>query len=186
MSQQVFIDQTEAALLEVLNTLRANFSKQSADALKSRASLDQWNALECFAHLNLELGDYLPEVELAIHKAKARRWITPAATVRYTLAGRRSIRRADPANGRAYKTARRNNFLHQPIGVEELKTLLIQTEKLLRAVRIARETDVNRPVIRKRGSWFGRYTLGNMLEYLTAHIARHVAQAGLAGEKHPA
>ncbi len=180
MSQELLLHQTEASLQASLQTLRAHFSTQPEDALKARAGIDQWSALECFAHLNLELSTYLPEIELGIHKAKARRWITPATEVRYTFAGRRAIRRADLSNGRAYKTARRNNFLHQPIGLEELKTLLIQLEKMLRAVRIARDVDVNRPQIRKHRSWFGNFTLGNTLEYLTAHIARHIAQASQA------
>ena len=60
--------------LHKIEQVRAEFSHLPSEALQVRAAADQWNILECFAHLNAFFDDYLAPMELAIHKAKAHRW----------------------------------------------------------------------------------------------------------------
>lgn len=176
MTQAALLDRLEADLRAVLEALRLHFVKAPEEALRLRPTPEAWNSLECFAHLNQELGWYLPKIELAIHKAKARRW-TPQDRVRYSYWGERDLRRIDPANGRLRKTGKRRNFHLTALGVEEVKTLIIHLEQLLRVVGIARQVDLNRPTLKRHFGWFGSYPLGNLLEYLTAHVQRHVRQA---------
>lgn len=176
MTQSALLDRIETDLRALLETLRTHFVKAPEAALRLRPMPQVWNALECFAHVNQELSFYLPKMELAIHKAKARRW-TPKDTVRYTYLGQRDLRRVDPANPRQRKTSKRRNFHLASLGTEEAKTLVIHLEQLLRVLHAARHVDLNKPTLPRHFGWFGSYTLGNLLDYLTAHVQRHVRQA---------
>lgn len=161
-----------ALLVEV----RAQFMPLEPAVVQYRHQAESWNILECFAHLNQYALDYLPKMELAIHKAKARRW-APGGMVRYTGRGRRAIRRADPTNGKAYKAAKAYNFSRRPVGTEIIKSFIINSERLLRVLQAAREVDINRASVKKAHAWVGRYSLANLLEFLVTHSRRHVLQA---------
>jgi hypothetical protein len=176
MTQQELLDQLETDLRAVLAVVREKLVGLPVEALRQRSSPESWNILECVAHLNRYTDDYIPRLHRAIHLAKARRW-APAPEVRYTARGRRLLRRADSANGKAYKTAKRYNFLNLPVEQSVLKAFIINCEQLLRILQEARKVDLNRPTIRKVNAWFARYTLGNLLEFLVQHNKKHVAQA---------
>ncbi|MBK9337519.1 MAG: DinB family protein [Lewinellaceae bacterium] len=176
MTQQELLDQLETDLRAVLAVVRENFVGMPPEALRQRQNPESWNALECVAHLNRYTDDYIPRLHRAIHLAKARRW-APGNAVRYTARGRRLLRRADAAAGKTYKTAKRYNFLNLPLEKEVLKAFIINCEQLLRILQEARKVDLNRPTVRKANAWFGRYTLGNILEFIVLHNKRHTAQA---------
>lgn len=178
MTQHALLDHLEDELRDMLDYVRTQIADQPDEVLRHRPDPQAWNAYECLAHLNAFSDDYLAHIELAIHKAKARNWLT-VETLRYTGRGRRAIRRADAANGKKYKTAKRYNFAHLPLGAEQIKVFSIHTERLLRLIQNAREVDLNRVTVRKAHSWVGEYTLGNLLEYLVAHTRRHVGQVRL-------
>jgi len=176
MTQHALLDRLESELRETLEQVRTYITRAPDEALRLRPDPTQWTALECFAHLNAFSDAYLARMELAIHKAKARKWLS-VEPFRYTGRGNRAIQRAGPANGKQYKTAKRYDFNHLPMGAEQVKSFSINAERLLRILNLAREVDLNRPRIRKAHSWIGEYTLGNLLEFLVAHTRRHVAQA---------
>jgi hypothetical protein len=177
MTQQELLDHLEIELRGVLADVRLKLAGMPPEALLQRPTPESWNALECVAHLNRYAEDYMPPLNRAIHRAKARRW-APAAAVRYTARGRRLLRRAD--GNKTYKSPKRYNFLNQPLGAEILKSFIINCEQLLRVLQEARKIDVNRATVRKANAWFGRYTVGNLLEFLVQHSRRHVAQAVLS------
>lgn len=176
MSQQDLLDRLEAELRTLLDQVRTQFTREGADTLRQRLQPNAWNILECFAHLNQFYETYLPQIELAIHKAKARRWM-PGESVLYTGRGKRAIRRADPENGKLYKTSKPFNLLNQPLGPDTIKSFIINSERLLRVLQACRAIDINRAKVKKAHSWTGKYTLGNLLEWLITHARRHVRQA---------
>lgn len=176
MTQHALLDRLESELREVLEQVRTDIARKPDEALRQRPHPLQWNALECFAHLNAFSETYLAQIELAIHKSKARKWLS-VEPLRYTARGRRAIRRADPTHNKPRKTAKRYDFSHLPMGKEQVKSFTINAERLLRLLHQAREVDLNHARIRKAHSWFGSYTLGNLLEFLVTHTRRHVAQA---------
>jgi len=176
MSQQDLLTQLESELRTALVEIRSQFATLDRDALRHRPNPEVWNILECMAHLNRYADDYIPGINRAIHRAKARCWM-PGDPVLYTARGRRLVRRADPANAKFYKAGKRYNFNHQPIEPEVIKSLIIKYEQLLRILESAKEIDINRPTVDKVGSWFGRYSLGNLLEFLIVHNRRHLQQA---------
>lgn len=189
MTQQDLLNRLETELRSQLAEVRTRFVPLRPDMLLQRPNPETWNVVECIAHLNQYADDYLPLLQRAIHRAKARRW-APADPVRYTARGNRLIRRANPENGKSFKASKRYNFSHQPVGVEVLKAFIIKSEQLLRVIQAAREVDINRAMVPKAGAWFGQFTLGNLLEFLVLHTRRHIAQAAallhLETAAHPA
>lgn len=177
MTQKDLLDRLETDMRALLEQVRAEFSHLPSEALQVRAAADQWNILECFAHLNAFFDDYLAPMELAIHKAKARRW-PPADAIEYRGRGKRAIRKATYATGKKYKTPKHYNFLQQPLGPEMVKAFIINGEMMLKIIKNAREIDVNQATIQKARSLFGSYSLANLLEFLITHAQRHVIQAG--------
>ncbi len=101
----------------------------------------------------------------------------PGETVVYKLRGRRAIRRADPENGKQFKSPKACNFIHLPVASEGIKSFIINSERLLRIIQAARAIDINRATVKKARSWTAKYTVGNLLEFLVLHADRHLRQA---------
>ena len=179
MTQKELLDRLESDLKDVMDVVRSSLSGQSADILRKRPAPESWNALECFAHMNVFLERYIPAMERVIYLAKARRW-SPADRLKYTWKGKRVIGKAARSNTRQAKTPKRYNYINQPVGQEAVKSFLINSERLLRTVNAAKEVDLNRPRIGWGPSGFFKLTLGNMLEWLVEHSLRHVNQASKA------
>lgn len=175
-SQVSLLNKLEFEVQELLEQVRQQLATRSPETLMLRPGEGQWNAYEALAHANLFFEDYFSAIELAIHKAKAREW-KPGEKVKYTGRGKRAIRRADPANTKRYRARKRYDLLGRVVGTDAVKSFIINCERLLRMLRAAREVDLNRPKIRKARSWRGKYTLGNLLEFLVTHGRRHVLQA---------
>ena len=184
LTQQNLLDRLETELREILETARTQIAPLPAEALQFRPApsrpkaKESWNILECLAHLNAFSEQYFSRIDLAIHKAKARKWLASAdAPVKYYGRGKRAIRRADPNNGKWLKSPKVYNFSGKALGNEVVKTFIINAERLLRTIQIARDVDLNRPKVRKAHAWRGKYSLGNLLEYLVTHQQRHLQQA---------
>ncbi|MGI9158558.1 MAG: hypothetical protein ACR2K1_02265 [Saprospiraceae bacterium] len=164
-TQTALLDQLETDLRMLLEHLRREIVPLDNTALAQRAAPRSWTMLEGLAHLNALLDYYLPRLELARHKALARRW-TPVTPLRYTGRGRRMLRKADPGNPRRYRSAKAFDFSGRSLDRSEIKSCIIQLERLLRQVQIYRGVDLNRPAIRKAKTWFGSYTPGNLMAWL--------------------
>lgn len=176
MMQKDLLDRLEKELRDLLELVRTRLSDQPVEALQLRPGDGGWNALECFAHLNVFLEMYLPRIERVIHLGKARRW-TPADNLRYTWVASRVLRKADLNNGRSFKTPKRYDFSHLPLDKSAVKSFLINSERLLRNIQAAREVNLNRAKTGWGPSGFFKVTLGNILEWLVLHGQRHVHQA---------
>lgn len=177
MSQQDLLDRIETDLRALLEEARAQYAPLDPLALQRRREPESWNIVEAIAHINRYLEDYIPGLERAIHKAKARRW-GPGYDIKYTGRGRRAIRRAEPANGKSFKASKQYNFYQKPVGTEVVKSFIINGERLLRIVEAARSVDINRASVPKAHAWTGKYSVANLLEYLVLHARRHFLQAG--------
>lgn len=175
MSQSSLLEQVETDLRQSLELVRNQIAPMDFAALQFRSAPEHWNAVECFAHLNAYLERYIPRMELAIHKAKARQW-QPAEEVKYRGAGRKFIRRADPDNGKAYKSPKQYNFHHKPLGKDAVKGFTINAERFLRVLQAAKEVDLNKARVERGKSGFFKLNLGNTLEWQVLHIRRHILQ----------
>lgn len=173
MTQTELLDRLEADVRALLETVRTRIVPLDDQTLRQRPSPERWNMLECFAHLNVFSDMYLPRMELAIHKAKARRW-APAAELKYKWPGSSAIKKANPANTKARKTHKRYNFIGQELPGSTVKSFIINCEMLLRVIQASREVDLNRAKVARGKSGFFSYTLGNVLEWLVVHNQRHI------------
>lgn len=176
MTQSQLLDTLEADLRAAIDELRTHFVNAPEEALRLRPNPEGWTALECFAHLNQELKAYVPKMELAIHKAKARKW-EAQTELDSTHWGRRDLARVQSDNTKPFRTGKKRNFGHQPLGPGEAKNLAIYLEQLRRVVQTARSIDLNKPTIARQFNYFGSYTLGDALQYVIAHVRRHLRQA---------
>ncbi len=144
-----------------------------------RPGPEKWNVQECFAHLNAQFDYYLPRIELAMHKAKARKWLAGQERSSNWF-GRRSIKAVDPANmterlRRSPKAINPSKLL--AVRENEVKIFLINLEMMLRLLRQAREVDLNKPSVKPLRWNMSNFLLGDLLEYLVRHSQRHVLQA---------
>ena len=179
MTQSELLDRLEFNLTDLLKQVRANFFDQPPEALFLRTIPGKWNAQECFAHLNAQFDYYIPRIELALHKAKARKW-TPVQERTSNWMGRRAIRAVDPANmatklRRSPKAIDPSKLLK--VRDNEVKVFLINTELMLRLVRQAREVNINKPTIKPMQWNLSSFVLGDLLEFLVLHAQRHLLQA---------
>lgn len=175
MTQTTLLDRLETDLRQSLEIVRTQIAQLDESALQYRSAPERWNTLECFAHINAYLERYIPRMELAVHKAKARQW-KPVEEVKYTSAGKRFILRADPNNIKAYKSAKYYNFSQRPLGKDIVKGFTINAERLLRVILAAKEVNLNKAKVGRGKSGFFTFTLGNTLEWLVLHSQRHIAQ----------
>lgn len=181
MTQTALLDRLESDLRRLLELIRTQFAILPEEALQVRPEAGHWNALECFAHLNAHFDYFLPRIELAIHKSKARSW-SAIDERRQNWLGRTAIRAVNPANmGRTRKhSPKRIDPKRLKITAHEVKACLINCEMLLRLVQQARSVDLNKAKV-AHFRWPGfKFLLGDLFEYMVLHTERHVIQARAA------
>ena len=66
--------------------------------------------------------------------------------------------------------------MYRPYGKEVVKNFIIQSERILRNLQMAKEVDLNKAKVPRGESGFFSYTLGNTFEWLVTHTRRHVDQ----------
>lgn len=180
MTQAELLDQLETDLNDLLKQVRANFADKPKEVLLQRKAPDHWNVQECFAHLNAQFDYYLPRIELALHKAKARKWLASGDQYQSNWLGRSAINAVNPAN--LHKKLRKSPKSIDPLKLlpvreNEVKVFLINLEMMLRLIRQAREVDTNKPKIKPMRWNISSFQLGDLLVYLVLHAQRHVLQA---------
>ncbi len=183
MTQPELLEHLENDLNELLKQVRANFADKPKEQLLQRQAPEKWNAQECFAHLNAQFDYYLPRIELALHKAKARKWLSNGDERQSNWLGRNAINAVNPANldKKLRKSPKAIDPLKLlPVRENEVKVLLINLEMMLRLVRQAREVDTNKPKIKPMRWNISSFVLGDLLAYLVLHAQRHVLQASRA------
>ena len=184
MAQSELLDRLEFDLKKLLELARTQFAPLPPEALLVRPGQDRWNAMECFAHLNAHFDYFLPRIELAIHKAKARSWAPHRERLQGWL-GRMSIRAVDPLNmGKTRrKSPKRINPKHLQLRQNEVKAFLINSEMLLRLLQQAREVDLNKAKVEHFRWPHFNFLLGDLFEYIVLHAQRHTLQAQAAVPK---
>jgi hypothetical protein len=174
MSQQAYLEQLEEEIKNLLEHTRSAFAALPAEAHRIAAPEGGWSIAACFAHLNAQFAYFLPRIELALHKAKARQW-GPGETRKSNWLGRSALRRVtNPKPLRSYKSM---DPVRLVVGTNEVKTFVIHTELLLRLIRQATEIDLNKAHIRHFRWPHFHFLLGDLFEIMLRHAQRHVTQA---------
>ncbi|MDO7874539.1 DinB family protein [Hymenobacter sp. ASUV-10] len=172
-----FFDRLTDQLLLLRVQAQQHFRPLSPDVLNRRPSPSRWSVGQCLEHLNIVGGHYLPEIAARLNKAMAA-GSKPADTAKSGFIGRRlieSMRR--PAAERALTTPQR----YAPTGTRLPRTVTEvysrQLDELLRLVLLARQVNANMVRIPNPLMPLLRLRLTDQLEFLVAHIQRHVLQA---------
>lgn len=176
MTQEEFLASLEEEVRGLLDTIRTHLAHCTPEALGQVPAPGQLSLAQGLSLVNLLADHYLPRIDLALHKAKARRW-GPAEVIERGRAARRALYRADPPEGKRFRAPKA--WRHQLSREHDhvVKTLLINGEILLRQLKEARKVDLNHASVRRDRSWFGRYSLATVFEWLITHMRRQVKRA---------
>lgn len=191
LATDVFFDELTTELLKLRVLVQQRFRPLSEQQLNRRPSPSRWSVGQCLEHLNIVGGHYLPEMRARLARAQAR-GTKPAATVRHGLMGPRLVAamRApiDGAGGKPMTSPQR----YAPTGNRLPRTVAEvfsrQLDEMLRLVLLARQVNANAVRIPNPLFPLLRLRLPDTLEFLLAHIHRHIrqAEAVLAGLPAPA
>lgn len=162
--------QVETQLAEVIRT----FQNMTAETLAKPRADGGWSAAQCLWHLNSYGDHYLP----AIEKELSRERFTANASFTSTFLGAWFTRLMQPGDKMKKMKAFKNH--RPPSNVDPHKTVaefILQQERLLGLLRSARKTDLNQVSISiSIMPWF-KMRLGDVFQFLIAHIERHLIQA---------
>jgi hypothetical protein len=131
-----------------------------------------WSIAQCLWHLNSYGHYYLP---LIGDKMKTAR--QPASTFVSTWLGRYFIKIMLPETGKKYKAFKDHVPPPQLNAYEEVAEFIRQQETLLRLLKQAKQTDMNRVKIPISISPLLRLRLGDVFQFIVAHDERHLQQA---------
>ena len=172
-----FFDQLTFDLLKLRVVAQQRFRPLSAEELNRRPGSGRWSAGQCLEHLNIVGGHYLPTIAARIKRAQAR-GSKPAAEAKQGYFGRRFIEdMRRPAGAKPIVSPRRyaptGTRLPRPVA----EVFSRQIDELLRLVLLARLVNANAVRIPNPLFPLILLRLTDQLEFLVAHIHRHVAQA---------
>jgi uncharacterized damage-inducible protein DinB len=177
-SQSSLLNRLDIAVRQVMIEAREDIATQTMPVLRNRPADKKWNALETLAHLNSFSDLYLPKFELAIHRAKARKF-EPSEEYISTWLGRYKIKSvaAENRTTRRQRTAKRYNFINKELDASVVKAFIINQEILLRTIAKSREIDINKTKVSFAGFPYLKLSLGQFLEFFITHQQRHMLQA---------
>lgn len=177
LATDVFFDELTTELLKLRVLAQQRFRNLSEQQLNRRPSPSRWSVGQCLEHLNIVGGHYLPEIRARLGRAQAR-GTQPMPTVRRGFIGARLV--ADmraPASEKTLISPQR----YAPTGNRLPRTVAEvfsrQLDELLRLLLLARQVNANTVRIPNPLFPLLRLRLPDTLEFLVAHIQRHVRQA---------
>jgi hypothetical protein len=134
-----------------------------------------WSIAQCLAHTNSYGHYYLPYLQQGLEKQSET-----ASSDKYigSWLGTYLIKLMDPEKSRIKFKAIKQ---HQPIETTNphsvVSAFIDQQELLLRLLKIAHQTDVNKCRIPLSIAPFLRLPVGDILEFMVVHTKRHLLQA---------
>jgi hypothetical protein len=172
-----FFDQLTNDVLALRVLVQRRFRPLPLDLLNRKPSPSKWSVGQCLEHLNIVGGYFLPVIGARLRQA-LEQGSKPAATVKSGYFGRRLIAATrTPATTSPSTTPQR----YAPTGNRLPRTVTEvfsrQLDELLRLLLQARQVNANAVRIPNPVFPLVRLRLTDELEYLVAHIQRHVVQA---------
>lgn len=172
-----FLDRLTADLQTLRSITASEFRPLTDEQLNRRPSPGRWSVGQCLEHLNIVGGHYLPSIARRLRRAKDRS-SRPAELVKFGPIGRRFVEamRLD-ASTKPLKTPQK----FAPSGSRLPRTVVEvfsrQIDELLSLIEQAREVNANGVRIPNVIIPLVFLRLPDQLEFLVAHMQRHVAQA---------
>lgn len=135
---------------------------------------ERWSALECFAHLNLYLDYYLPEISAQIAKCDSR----PKENFRPGLLGNyfAESMKTDMKK-KKMKTPKDKNPTGQTLTKSTFEDFICNLQTLALLLQKSREINLEKVKIRISISKLIKINLGDSFRFLINHNERHLQQA---------
>lgn len=173
-----FLDKLNMLAEDHLHTAVSVFQKLSEEELRRPSSTGGWSIAQCLEHLNSYGVYYLPQIKRVILNSKA----SGNSNYENGWLGGYFIKMMQP-NGKKFKAVRSHNPQPELDAPEVIATFIKQQEELIGYIRQAAKADLSGRIAMSIGPVV-RLKLGDILEFIVVHNARHMQQAlrNLSGE----
>lgn len=156
--------------------VRALVERLDDATLFRRPAEHRWSVGEHMAHVGLTVGPYLPALEAALEKGKARGWTAPDGPFRGTWLGHWFVQSMEPPPKRRMKTFGK---MIPPAPAELSRAEIMEgfgrvQDGLLATMDRAEGLDLGRIRVRSPAVWILRLPLIQAFEALAAHTDRHL------------
>lgn len=176
---QRHLDELDERLAATARATRELTDSLEAEQLVWRPDPDRWGIADCFEHLVVADGRYLPGLRSAFDAAPPP---PEHATYAPGLFARWFIRTVGP-DGKLRLPAP-GRFRPPPARPDAPRRFLEQQRRIARFVAEARRVDLQGARLRSPVTPLLRFTIGEALTLIVAHEERHLNQAG-AVRRHP-
>ena len=174
--RNIHLDRLLKDAKEVKQASEALFSSLSPEQLTWKPSKKSWSILECYDHLLVTNGLYIPKIEKALEKAEqsVENGVRP---FKPSFFARLFIKSLRPQSGFKIKTfgvfKPRNGKGNLDIPAQ----FLAQQDELMQLIKRADQCDVNSVKFSSPLSSLIRFSLGEGLSVVVVHEQRHLLQA---------
>lgn len=153
-----------------------HFKSLSAAQLNFKNDAQEWNILQCLAHLNLYGTFYLTKIEEQILKQEigTNNQIFKSGILGNYFANMMQVK---PNKLKKYKAMKRMTVESEVLTATTIDRFLKQQELLKTLLKQCRNIDLNRPRIETALHGLIKLNMGDTLRFLVYHTERHILQA---------
>jgi hypothetical protein len=178
MQKQLFLDD----LLRRLKTIKKNYTDKIRCLPESdlivKPSESSWSVIECIEHLNMTGDLYLPQFYTAVRNPKNQ---SSSQSFRRGFIGRYSANSLRPDGKKIknkVKTFKRFTPANQTRDTPSLlNTFESQIDDLMKIIDLSQNIDIGKARITTAFGSILKFKMGDALDFVIAHIERHIVQA---------
>jgi hypothetical protein len=147
------------------------------EAFRWRPEPRRWSMAECFEHMDVSLGLYLPAIDGAVERAKAQSWRCSPTPPRPGFLAKWFVGLLEPPPKRRFRAF--GPFVPQQVRplADALPRFLRSRDELLQRLRDAEGLDLQRAKLRSPAVPLLRFSLAETFAIVIAHDRRHLWQA---------
>ena len=180
MKTDMFLRKMEDLARDQKSMIENTFLDLDTDLLKKRPSEDKWSIAECFAHLNLTLDIYLPQMDNAIEQTE--KYTPPAEEFKYSLLGKLALYAMEPKKDKTFRLKMKTFKKLEPQqsdlnSKEELNHFIEHQEKTNQIIEDLKKINIGKAKIITAMGPLLKMRIGDALHFMLAHNQRHILQA---------
>ncbi|MBX2822222.1 MAG: DinB family protein [Rhodothermaceae bacterium] len=174
--RNLHLDRLLKDVKEVKQASEALFSSLTPEQITWKPNKKSWSVLECYDHLLVTNGQYIPRIEGALKKAEqsVEKSVRP---FKPSYFGRLFIKSLKPQSRLKIKTFRIFKPKNGPQNLNIPAQFLAQQDELIELIKRADQCDVNSVKFSSPVSRLIRFSLGEGLSVIVVHEQRHLLQA---------
>lgn len=174
--RNLHLDRLLKDVKEVKQASEALFSSLSPEQISWKPNRKSWSVLECYDHLLVTNGLYIPKIKAALEKSEksVEKSVRP---FKPSYFGRLFIKAIKPGSGFKIKTFKIFKPKNGPQNLDIPAKFLAQQDELIELIKRADQCDVNAVKFSSPVSRLIRFSLGEGLSVVVVHEQRHLLQA---------